>query len=135
MKRLSLRFRLLFVGFAISLMIAKSYYSDIVSERKNDEFKAQLQELFFENDSKVTVSEVTIYKKVISVEINIPNILITSEMKSKFSDNSHKILPQKVCSSVGLQDWLSQGKWISIDVIANSNKRVTNIRVTKDNCT
>ncbi len=135
MKRFSLRFRLLFVGFFISSMIAKSYYSDIVSERRNNEYKAQLQELFFENDSKVTVSEVTIYKEVISVEINISNILLTAEMKSKFADNSHKILPQKVCSSVGLQDWLSDGKWISIDVIANSNKPVTNIRVTKENCT
>ncbi|EOE4930839.1 hypothetical protein ACPV4W_18255 [Vibrio diabolicus] len=135
MKGLSFRFRLLLVGFAISLMIAKSYYSDVASEREREKYKAQFQELFFDNDSKATVSEVIIYKEVVSVEVNIPNILLTAEMKSKFAENSHKILPMKVCSSVGLQNWLLSGKWISIDVVANSDKPVTNIRVTKEDCT
>ncbi|EJG0734099.1 hypothetical protein C4G28_RS14690 [Vibrio parahaemolyticus] len=116
-------------------MIAKSYYSDVASEREREKYKAQFQELFFDNDSKATVSEVIIYKEVVSVEVNIPNILLTAEMKSKFAENSHKILPMKVCSSVGLQNWLLSGKWISIDVVANSDKPVTNIRVTKEDCT
>ena len=118
------------------VMLAKIYYPDFAAKRSNENQKEQFQELLLGgDDNNASVSSVSIYENVISLKINIHNVLLTESMKTKFSQNSHRVFPKRVCSSAGLRDWLKSGKWISIDVIANSDKTVTNIRVTGENCT
>ncbi|WP_257975127.1 hypothetical protein [Vibrio parahaemolyticus] len=118
------------------VMLAKIYYPDFAAKRSNENQKEQFQELLLGGgDNNASVSSVSIYENVISLKINIHNVLLTESKKNKFAQNSHRIFPKKVCSSVGLREWLERGKWISIDVIANSDKTVTNIRVTSENCT
>ncbi|MEK0272556.1 hypothetical protein WM008_23330 [Vibrio vulnificus] len=118
------------------IVLAKLYYPDFAAKSANEDYKAQFQELLLADEgSSASVSSVSVYENVISLEVDIHNVLLTDAKKSKFSQNSHRIFPKKVCSSVGLRGWLDSGKWISIDVIANSDKVVTNIRITSENCT
>ena len=118
------------------LMLTKLYYPDYAKKNSNEDLKVQFQELLLDDsDSNATVRSVSVYENVISLEVNVHNVLLNDSNKSRFAQNSHRIFPEKICSSVGLREYLQSGKWISIDVIANSNKAVTNIRITLENCT
>ncbi|HAS6439190.1 TPA: hypothetical protein GRR50_22970 [Vibrio parahaemolyticus] len=117
------------------IWLAKMYYPSLSEEFANEKYKEEFQNLLLGDDHKASVDTLSISENVISMRVNIHNVRLTESMKSKFSKNSHKIFRQKICSSIGLREWLEAGNWVSIDVIANSSKAVTNVRVVHQDCT
>ncbi|EPF7755496.1 hypothetical protein ACSVMW_004567 [Vibrio parahaemolyticus] len=100
-----------------------------------EELKTQFQELLFDEDEKVRVTSIKVEENVIALRVHISNVELSAKNKAMIARNSQEMLPTKICNSLKLSAWLSQGKWVSVDVVANNAKPVTNVRVTNDSCT
>ncbi|GLT16546.1 hypothetical protein GCM10007938_03220 [Vibrio zhanjiangensis] len=126
--------KLLFLLIPV-LLAAKIYYPKFQESRQLDDLKTQLQQLLFDHDNQAKVTQVRVENNVLALKINISDIDYHASNKANLASRSHKLLPQKICSSVGLKEWLSDGKWVSIDVLANGSDAITNVRVTAGSCT
>ncbi|MDN3685570.1 hypothetical protein QW180_26440 [Vibrio sinaloensis] len=117
------------------IIVGKEYYPRYQEEEQMEELKEQFQELLFDEDEKVRVTSIKVEENVIALRAHISNVELSAKNKAMIAQNSQKILPTKICNSVKLSTWLSQGKWVSVDVVANGSNPVTNVRVTNDSCT
>ena len=117
------------------LVLGKEFYVDYRQEQRHEYLKEVFHGLLFDGDSRTNVRSVSLTDKVIRVAVNIQNTIVTDDIRSKLRTNAHSLLPAKVCSSVGLLDMMQNGTRVSIDVIANSNVTITNVRVTFEDCT
>ena len=129
------KFRLIFLSLLPVIIVGKEYYPRYQEEEQMEELKEQFQELLFDEDEKVRVTSIKVEENVIALRAHISNVELSAENKAMIAQNSQKILPTKICNSVKLSTWLSQGKWVSVDVVANGSNPVTNVRITNDSCT
>ncbi|WP_103879613.1 hypothetical protein [Vibrio hangzhouensis] len=116
-------------------VFGKDFYSNYKAEQRHQQLKSVFHELLFDGDHRTNVRSVVLTNEVVSVVVNIQNTIVTDEVKSKFSANAHNQMPEKVCSSIGLRQMMQNGTPVSIDVKANSNVSITNVRVTWEDCT
>ncbi|MCG9569501.1 hypothetical protein [Vibrio chagasii] len=117
------------------IIVGREYYPRYKENQQLEELKSQFQGLLFGEDGKVKVTSLRVEENVISMQVHISNVDLSDTNKEVLTRNSRKMLPAKICNSVGISEWLSNGKWISVDVTANGSKPVTNVRITHDNCT
>ncbi|MEI8592894.1 hypothetical protein [Photobacterium sp. Hal280] len=117
------------------IIVGKEYFPRFMENQQLEDLKEQFQSLLFDKDNKVKVTSIRMEEKVIALKVNISNVEINETNKESIAQNSREILPEKICNSVGLSEWLANGKWISIDVTANGVKAITNIRITHEDCT
>ncbi|WP_253822614.1 hypothetical protein [Vibrio europaeus] len=117
------------------IIVGREYYPRYKESQQLEELKSQFQGLLFGEDGKVKVTSIRVEENVISLQVHISNVDLSDTNKEVLTQNSRKMLPAKICNSVGISEWLSNGKWISVDVTANGSKPVTNVRITNDNCT
>ncbi|WKY57034.1 hypothetical protein Q5H80_08460 [Vibrio sp. SNU_ST1] len=117
------------------IIVGREYYPRYKEDQQLEELKSQFQGLLFGEDGKVKVTSLRVEENVISMQVHISNVDLSDMNKEVLTRNSRKMLPAKICNSVGISEWLSNGKWISVDVTANGSKPVTNVRITNDNCT
>ncbi|TCT43647.1 hypothetical protein EDB29_101454 [Vibrio crassostreae] len=117
------------------IIVGREYYPRYKENQQLEELKSQFQGLLFGEDGKVKVTSLRVEENVISMQVHISNVDLSDTNKEVLTRNSRKMLPAKICNSVGISEWLSNGKWISVDVTANGSKPVTNVRITNDNCT
>ncbi len=117
------------------IIVGREYYPRYKENQQLEELKSQFQGLLFGEDGKVKVTSLRVEENVISLQVHISNVDLSDTNKEVLTRNSRKMLPAKICNSVGIREWLSNGKWISVDVTANGSKPVTNVRITNDNCT
>ena len=129
------KFRLIFLSLLPVIIVGKEYYPSYQEEEQMEELKEQFQELLFDEDEKVRVTSIKVEENVIALRAHVSNVELSAKNKAMIAQNSQKILPTKICNSVKLSTWLSQGKWVSVDVVANGSNPVTNVRVTNDSCT
>ena len=117
------------------IIVEREYYLRYKEDQQLEELKSHFQGLLFGEDGKVKVTSLRVEENVISMQVHISNVDLSDTNKEVLTRNSRKMLPAKICNSVGISEWLSNGKWISVDVTANGSKPVTNVRITNDNCT
>ncbi len=129
------KFRLIFLFLLPVIIVGKEYYPRYQEEQQLEELKTQFQELLFDEDEKVRVTSIKVEENVIVLRVHISNVELSAKNKAMIARNSQEMLPTKICNSLKLSAWLSQGKWVSVDVVANNAKPVTNVRVTNDSCT
>ncbi|MCG9632476.1 hypothetical protein [Vibrio sp. Isolate30] len=129
------KFRMYLLFLLPLIIVGREYYPRYKENQQLEELKSQFQGLLFEEDGKVKVTSLRVEENVISLQVHISNVDLSDTNKEVLTRNSRKMLPAKICNSVGISEWLSNGKWISVDVTANGSKPVTNVRITNDNCT
>ena len=117
------------------IIVGREYYPRYKENQQLEELKSQFQGLLFGEDGKVKVTSLRVEENVISLQVHISNVDLSDTNKEVLTRNSRKMLPAKICNSVGISEWLSNGKWISVDVTANGSQPVTNVRIKNDNCT
>lgn len=127
--------RMYLLFFLPFIIVGREYYPRYKENQQLEELKSQFQGLLFGEDGKVKVTSLRVEENVISMQVHISNVDLSDTNKEVLTRNSRKMLPAKICNSVGISEWLSNGKWISVDVTANGSKPVTNVRITNDNCT
>ena len=126
--------RLILLFLLPVIIVGNEYYPRYKEKQQIEELKTQFQELLFEEDKKVRVRSLRIEDNIIALRVNISNVDLNDKSKAMMARNSQKSLPKKICSSVGLRSWLSEGKWVSIDVTANGTTPITNVQITHDRC-
>ena len=126
--------RLILLFLLPVIIVGNEYYPRYKEKQQIEELKTQFQELLFEEDKKVRVRSLRIEDNIIALRVNISNVDLNDKNKAMMARNSQKSLPKKICSSVGLRSWLSEGKWVSIDVTANGTTPITNVQITHDRC-
>lgn len=127
--------RYIFPLLILTVVFGRGFYFDYRQEQRHAQLKEVIHGLLFDGDDRTNVRSVSLTDEIISIAVNIQNTIVTDEIKSKFQRNAHNQLPSKICSSIGLKEMMQNGTRVSIDVIANSNVPITNVRVTWEDCT
>lgn len=128
------KFKLVLMVAMPLIILAKFYYPSFKEEQHLETLKLQFQELLFDKDSSAKVTSIRVEENVIALKVYISNIDVNEENKAIITRNSRKILPYKICNSIGMQEWLTDGKWVSIDVSASGKTAITNVRITDEDC-
>ena len=127
--------RYVFPLIVATVILGKEFYFDYRQEKNREQLKEMFHELLFDGDVRTNVRSVSLTDELVSITVNIQKTLVSDEIKSKFQRNAHDQLPSKICGSIGLMEMMKNGTRVSIDVIANSNVPITNVRVTREDCT
>ncbi|MGL6257687.1 hypothetical protein [Vibrio sp. WXL210] len=122
------------ITLSIFLLVVHVYYPNYQQDQQLEKLKSEFHDFLFEDDNRVQITEIRVEDSVIALDVRIVNIHLMKKDKSTLAKQSRKILPQKICSSTVLKDWLSNNNWISIDVYNSGIGVITNVSVTKKDC-